>query len=134
MTVKSYKDLEVWQKAMDLVVLCYEATRRFPKSETYGLASQLQRAAVSIPANIAEGRERKHSKEFVQHLSVAYGSLAELETHIQIAQRLGFIGTAEATQLLERSAEIGRMIDGLRGSIEERVRDACDSCSPTPAP
>jgi len=88
MTVRSYQDLEVWQKAMDLVVMCYQATKNFPKSEVYGLASQLQRAAVSIPANIAEGRERKYSKEFVQHLSIAYSSLAELETHIQIAQRL----------------------------------------------
>ncbi|MHC4792472.1 MAG: four helix bundle protein [Planctomycetota bacterium] len=120
MAIKSYKDLEVWQKAMDLVVMCYEATRDFPKSEVYGLASQLQRAAVSIPANIAEGRERKHSKEFVQHLSIAYSSLAELETHIQIAQRLDYISSDKTDRLLEITAEIGRMVNGLRKSIEER--------------
>lgn len=74
MTVKSYKDLGVWQKAMDMVVMCYRATKNFPKNEVYGLAGQLQRAAVSVPANIAEGRERKHSKEFLQHLSIAYSS------------------------------------------------------------
>ena len=120
MTIKSYKDLEVWQKAMDLVVMCYQATKKFPKSEVYGLASQLQRAAVSIPANIAEGRERKYSKEFVQHLSIAYSSMAELETHIQIAQRLNYINSAKTKRLLEKTAEIGRMINGLRKSIEKR--------------
>ena len=119
--VKGYKDLEVWQKAMDLVVMCYQATKDFPKSEVYGLASQLQRAAVSIPANIAEGRSRKHSKEFVQHLSIAYGSLAELETHIQIARRLNYIGSDKEDQTLNKTAEIGRMINGLRNSIEKRA-------------
>jgi four helix bundle protein len=118
--VKSYKDLEVWQKAMDLVVKCYQITIGFPKSEIYGLTSQLQRAAVSIPANIAEGRERKYSKEFIQHLSIAYSSLAELETHIQIAQRLNYISSFNTKQLLEQTAEIGRMINGLRKSIEKR--------------
>jgi len=116
MSIKGYQDLEVWQKAMDLVVMCYQATRNFP----YGLASQLQRAAVSIPANIAEGRERKHSKEFLQHLSIAYSSMAELETHIQIAQRLNYIDSTKTKHLLEKTAEIGRMINGLRKSVERR--------------
>lgn len=126
MDVKTYKDLDVWQKAMDMVVLCYEATKGFPKSEAYGLASQLQRAAVSVPANIAEGHERRHSREFVQHLSIAYGSLAEMETHIHIAQRLHYVGSVEAGTLFEKSAEIGRMINGLRSSIEKRLRDKSD--------
>lgn len=120
MSIKGYQDLEVWQKAMDLVVMCYQATRNFPKSEVYGLASQLQRAAVSIPANIAEGRERKHSKEFLQHLSIAYSSMAELETHIQIAERLNYINSTKTNQLLQKTAEIGRMINGLRKSVERR--------------
>jgi four helix bundle protein len=90
-SVKSYRDLEVWQKAMAMVVECYKITKQFPKDEIYGLTFQLRRAAVSIPANIAEGRERQHTREFVQHLSIAYGSLAELETHLQIAQRLNYI-------------------------------------------
>ncbi|MHC4475616.1 MAG: four helix bundle protein [Planctomycetota bacterium] len=120
MSIKGYQDLEVWHKAMDLVVICYQATKTFPKSEVYGLASQLQRAAVSIPANIAEGRERKHSKEFVRHLSIAYSSLAELETHIQIAQRLNYVDSTNTKQLLERTSEIGRMINGLRKSTEKR--------------
>jgi four helix bundle protein len=102
-------------------VECYRATKEFPKSEVYGLASQLQRAAVSIPANIAEGRERKHSKEFIQHLSIGYSSLAELETHIQIAQRLDYINSTRTKQLLEKTGEIGRMLNALRQSIEKRI-------------
>jgi four helix bundle protein len=120
MSDKGYQDLEVWQKAMDLVVMCYKVTKNFPKSEAYGLASQLQRAAVSIPANIAEGRERKYSKEFIKHLSIAYSSLAELETHLQIAQRLDYISTEKTQSLLETTAEIGRMLNGLRKSLEKR--------------
>jgi four helix bundle protein len=89
--LRSYRDLEVWRKAMDFVTECYTLTRDFPKSETYGLTSQLQRAAVSVPANIAEGQGRQHTAEFIQHLSIAYGSLMEAETHIQIAQRLGYV-------------------------------------------
>lgn len=119
--IRNYRDLEVWQKPMDLVVICYQMTNEFPKTETYGLASQLQRAAISIPANIAEGRHRQHSKEFLQHLSIAYGSLAELETHIQISQRLHYINDNQAEQLLDRTAEIGRMLNGLRKSIEKKT-------------
>ena len=120
MNLKSYSDLKVWQKAMDLVVMCYQTTKKFPRSEIYGLVSQLQRAAVSIPANIAEGRERQHSKEFIQHLSIAYGSLAEVETHIQIAERLNYINVTLVKKLLNKTAEVGRMPNGLRKSLEKR--------------
>ncbi len=96
----SYRELDVWQKAMDLVVACYEASGDFPNYEIYGLTSQLRRAAVSVPANIAEGRGRQHTAEFIQHLSIATGSLAELETHIEIAQRLGYIDSAILENLL----------------------------------
>jgi four helix bundle protein len=121
MDFKSYRDLEVWQKAMDLVVLCYQITKKFPKSEMYGLASQLQRSAVSVPANIAEGRERQHSREFLQHLSIAYSSLAELETHLQIAERLKYIELKRLNQILDKTREIGRMLNGLRRSIEKKA-------------
>src|SRR6266849_2713373 len=113
MAVQSYRDLQVWQKAMDLVVACYEVAERFPKSETYGLATQLQRAAVSVPANIAEGQGRNHTKEFINRLSIAYGSLMEVETHLQIASRLHYLEPPDLELLLSRSAEIGRMINGL---------------------
>lgn len=117
--MKSYRDLDVWQKAMDLVVVCYRITKNFPEREIYGLAGQLRRAAVSIPANIAEGRERQHKKEFLQHLSIAYGSLAELETHIQIAERLNYIKGDQLKEVLDKTAEIGRMLNGLRKSLEK---------------
>jgi four helix bundle protein len=120
MTIRSYQDLDVWQKAMDLVEDCYRLTREFPDSEVYGLSSQLQRSAVSIPANIAEGRERGHTKEFLHHLSIAYGSLAEVETHILIARRLNYVSEESAKQLMDRIAEIGRMLNGLRGSLEHK--------------
>ncbi len=79
-SVKSYRDLETWQKAMDLVQEIYLETKSFPKEETYGLSGQMRRAAVSIPSNIAEGQGRDSTKEFLHHLSIAYGSLCELET------------------------------------------------------
>lgn len=113
----SYRDLEVWQKSMDLVLECYKLTKSFPQSEIYGLSSQLQRAAVSIPANIAEGRERQHKKEFIQHISIAYASLAELETHIQIAERLHYLETSSAKEILQNTSEVGRMLNGLRNAL-----------------
>ena len=121
MAPKSYQDLEVWQKAMDLVVICYQMTKRFPKSEIYGLASQLQRAAISVPANIAEGRQRQSSKEFLHPLSIAYGSLAEVETHVQIAGRLSYIDEDRIDKVLNKTAEIGRMLNGLRKSIRKKI-------------
>lgn len=113
-----YKQLEVWQKAMDLVEHCYRCTESFPRKEIYGLSSQLQRAAVSIPANIAEGQQRQHRKEFVQHLSIAIGSLAELETHIEIARRLQYMPLESGKQLLNRTQQIGRMLNGLKNSLK----------------
>jgi four helix bundle protein len=123
MAGKNYRDLDVWREAMDFVVECYRMTRAFPKSEGYGLTSQLQRAAVSIPANIAEGQGRQHVREFLQHLAIAYGSLAEVETHIQIARRLEYVDNEKEGQMLERAAQIGRMLNGLRKSIEKRFED-----------
>jgi four helix bundle protein len=118
MAGRNYRDLDVWKEAMDFVVECYRMTGTFPKSEVYGLTSQFQRAAVSIPANIAEGQSRQHNKEFLQHLAIAYGSLAEVETHIQIACRLRYVGGEKEKQMLERAARIGRMLNGLRRSVE----------------
>ena len=105
---------------MDLVTECYEMTESFPKKETFGLASQLQRSAVSIAANISEGHARQHTKEFLQSLSIAYGSLAELETHILIAERLKYIDTSRSVQLLDKTAELGRMLNGLRRSLGKK--------------
>ncbi len=129
---KSYRDLDVWQKAMDLVVECYRATRGFPTSETFGLAAQLQRAAVSIPANIAEGRARQHTKEFLQLLSIAYGSLAELETHLEIARRLDYIRPDHLAALLEQTSRVGRMLNGLRMALQDRGRSRPRTPDPRP--
>jgi four helix bundle protein len=117
--IKSYRDLEVWQESMNLVVECYQLTKKFPKNEIYGLSSQLQRAAVSIPANIAEGRQRQYRKEFIQHLSIAYGSLAELETHLQIAERLKYIDESKLSEMLSKAGKIGKMINGLKKSLDK---------------
>ena len=93
--MQGHKDLIVWQKAMDLVIAVYKLTRGFPKSEVYGLASQTQRAAISIPSNIAEGQGLKQTQAYGRHLAIANGSLAELETQIEIADRLGYLSSRE---------------------------------------
>ena len=121
MSIRSYQDLEVWQKAMDFVVACYQIAERFPKTEVYGLASQLQRAAVSVSANIAEEQGRSHTKEFLNHLSMAYGSLLEVETHLQIAARLNYLENSSLQSLLEKSAEIGRMLNGLMQALNRKL-------------
>ncbi len=119
MRTSSYRDLEVWNKSMDLVVRCYETARAFPASEQYGLTSQVQRAAVSVPANIAEGQAREHKKEFLHHLSIAHGSVAELETHIEIARRVGYLESDAAQNLFTQTEEVGKMINGLRRSLRQ---------------
>lgn len=124
MTVKSYRDLLVWQKGVDLVVDCYHVAEQFPTSETYGLTSQLQRAAVSIPANVAEGAARQHTPEYIQHLAIAVGSLAELETHIEIAKRLHYITAQEAERLYAETSEVNRMLCGLQSSLRRKLTPA----------
>ncbi|WP_373478517.1 four helix bundle protein [Geminocystis sp.] len=111
--VKSYRDLTVWQKSMDLVVRCYQLTSQFPKTEIYGLSSQIQRAAVSIPANIAEGKERNYLGDYIRHLSIANGLLKELETYLLIVEELEYIKQEELKILLNKCEEIGRMLDSL---------------------
>jgi len=121
MGIHNYRDLEVWQKSMDLVVFCYDVVKQFPSDERYGLISQLRRAAVSVPANIAEGHARNHTKEFLQHLSIAYASLMEIETHLQIAQRINYINDQQLHDLLQRTTEIGRMLNGLKRSLAKNL-------------
>ena len=113
MPIRSYRDLKVWQKAVDLAVDCYRLSHRLPRSETYGLSSQIQRSATSIPANIAEGHGRKHLGDYLHHLSMANGSLMELETHLLIAARLMFLGSDDLKPAFLQTAEVGRMLSGL---------------------
>jgi four helix bundle protein len=119
--VRCYRDLNVWQRAIDLTVNVYQLTARFPKHETYGLSSQMQRAAVSIPSNIAEGHARDSTKEYLHHLSIAAGSQAELETQLIIAGRLGYLSDAEVTDSLASTENIGRMNFGLQRSLKAKL-------------
>jgi four helix bundle protein len=112
------KDLKVWQKSIEMVVQCYRLTRKLPDSERFGLKTQIERAAVSVPANIAEGHGLGYKKSFIHHLWIANGSLAELQTHFVIAGRLGFFSQEETRGLFLVLDEIGRMISGLRNSLE----------------
>ena len=123
MTVRSYQDLKVWQKSVDLAIECYRVAKKFPKSETYGLTSQLQKSAVSVPANIAEGHGREHLGDYLRHLSIAYGSLMELETHLLIANRLSYADSSDIEATLLRAREIGRMLNGLM----TRLKSSFDS-------
>ncbi|MDP9263604.1 MAG: four helix bundle protein [Acidobacteriota bacterium] len=107
MSVSSYKQLVVWQKAIELVLEVYRATQDFPKEEMYGLTSQLRRAAVSVPSNIAEGQGRSSTGEFKQFLGHAKGSLFELQTQAVIAQKLGYLKGNAAAMLLDSSDEVG---------------------------
>lgn len=118
--IKSFRDLRVWQEAMDLVEDVYRLTQLFPKCEAYGLTSQMQRAAVSTPANIAEGHTREHHKEYLHHLSIAQASLAELQTLLEIAARLNYCAPEQLTQTLERSASLSKQLYALRNALLKR--------------
>ncbi|MBD2395108.1 four helix bundle protein [Cyanobacterium aponinum FACHB-4101] len=120
--LKSYRDLTVWQKSMDLVVICYQLTSQFPKTEIYGLSSPIQRAAVSIPANIAEGKGRNHLGDYIRHLSIANGSLKELETHLMIVGRLGYLKEQELKVTLNKCEEIGRMLHSLIEKLSQNKK------------
>jgi four helix bundle protein len=114
---QGYKDLVAWQKAMELVTEVYRATGTFPKEELYGLTSQLRRAAVSVPSNIAEGQGRQSTGEFRQFLGQARGSLLELETQLMIGRSLAFLPPKKAEELLASTAELGRILNGLMQSL-----------------
>ena len=120
----SYRDLRVWQNAMDLVVSVYGETQAFPKEELYGLTSQMRRAAVSVPSNIAEGKGRSTDRDRALFFCHARGSLLELETQIMISQRLKYLTPARAETMLRKSTELGRMLNCLVQSIRspETVR------------
>ena len=105
MKVKNYQELVVWQRAMDLVEIVYKASRAFPRDELYALTSQVRRAVVSIPSNIAEGQGRRTTSDFLRHLSIAYGSLREVETQILIAGRLNYLSAAQVERIMHVAGE-----------------------------
>lgn len=118
MKSSNYKELKVWQKAMDLTVEVYKLVKLLPKEETYALSDQMRRAVVSIPSNIAEGQGRNSDKEFIQFLSIARGSLWELETQIEICLRIGHIDQSLATDTNNLIAEISKMLNALSNSLK----------------
>ena len=118
MSVESYRDLRVWQTGMDIAERCYRLTRKFPKSEAFGLTSQINRASSRIPANIAESYGRASRKEYLQFVRIANGSLKELETHLILSVRVGISDQAEVDEILELCAEEGRMLLNLMRSLD----------------
>lgn len=127
----TFRDLRVWQIGMELVVEVYRLTQSFPRHEIYGLTSQMQRAAVSIPSNIAECHTREHTREFLQHISVAQGSLAELQTQVEIAVQLRYVAASNLQRFNELSMSLSKQLCSLRNVLNEKVR-AKATGNPTP--
>jgi four helix bundle protein len=147
MSIKTYRDLEVWQKSMDLLVEIYKVAKHFPRDEQFGLINQIRRSVVSIPANIAEGYGRLHRGDYLRSLSIARGSLTETETHLLVAVRLEYITRDQAKHTWGLSQEVGRLLSGLIRSLErtsktknnisetsELYASDTDPWSPTPDP
>jgi four helix bundle protein len=118
---RNHKDLLAWQESVKLAVLVYRATEAFPRSEIYGLTSQIRRAATSIPANIAEGAGRTGTPELLRFLSIASGSLSELDSHFEIAYQLGYIKNRE--EIEEKTGRVFRLLTGLQAALKRKARD-----------
>lgn len=119
-TVSSYRDLVVWQKALALAASCYRKTASLPRSELYGMTSQIRRASASIPANIAEGNGRENTGAYINHLRIAQGSLKELETHILLAETVELMSKDSAAELLTACDTVGRLLRALIRSLQQR--------------
>ena len=120
MAGRGFRDLRVWNEAMTLVEQVYRLTRDFPKQELYGLTNQLRRAAVSVPSNIAEGQARTHLKEYLQFLSTSKGSLAEVQTQLEIAARLSYTSPERVQPILEHADALSKQLYALRNKLAER--------------
>jgi len=118
MLEKPHKKLDVWKKSIDLVQKFYELTKTFPKTEEYGIINQMRRAAISVPANISEGAARQTKKEFIQFLHMAQGSLSELDTHLEIALRLGYCVETSLQEVSVLMNDIDKMLTGLIKSLK----------------
>lgn len=119
-TIRSYKDLDVWQVAMSLAETCYRTTKKFPRDEIYGMTSQIRRAAASIPANIAEGYGRESTASYIQFLRIAQGSLKELETHLMLAQRVDLLSVDASNPLLVDCERISKMLRNFIRSLQSK--------------
>jgi four helix bundle protein len=126
-----FEELLAWQRAMELVDMTYDVTEAWPKREMFGLSNQVRRAAVSVPSNIAEGLGRKSRGDFHRFLSIAYGSLMEVRTQLLIAQRRGFSAAQNIAPLLSKLDETGRLINGLKRSLDGKPKDRSDTALDT---
>ena len=134
-SIRSYRDLRVWQEAMELTELCYKRTAGFPKCEIYGLQSQVRRAAVSVVSNIAEGHSRQSRAAYLNHLSIALGSQAEVETQIELSLRLAYLSDSEAKEILDLAARVGRQLHALMASLGKgRISHSPSSQHLAPSP
>lgn len=124
MAIKTYRDLEVWIKSRHLVKQIYIFSKSFPKEELYGLTSQIRRAAVSVPSNIAEGHSRGGTKDYINFISIAIGSLAELETQVLLAMDLEYTSETNTKIIIEQVHELQRMLHSLRGSLRSKLPNA----------
>ena len=120
-SINSVEDLQVWQESRTLVRMLYTETENFPAAETHGLRSQMRRAAISIPSNIAEGFDRESLKEYLRHLAIAQGSASELHTQIILSQDLGFFTPAQKESLLAQSNSVGKLLRRLRQSLQKKL-------------
>ena len=118
---KPHRELTVWQKSVDFIIHVYDLTKKFPKSEMYSLTTQLRRASISIASNIAEGAARKSPKEFLQFLAIARGSISEIDTHLEIVGRLGYVFPKQIENLDIELTELDRMLSGLMNNIRKKL-------------
>lgn len=125
--MKSYRELDVWQVAMELAEQIHSSTKDFPKEEMFGLKSQIRRAAYSVPSNIAEGFGRGHTKEFIQFLNTANGSLSETETQLTLAVKFKYIPRDEAVKIWELTQRIGMMLNKLKKALQKRLKNKISS-------
>jgi four helix bundle protein len=121
MSISSFRELRVWQLGMDLAERIYILTDSFPKSETYGLTSQIRRSAVSVPSNLAEGHGRNSTKEFLQFIAIAFGSICELETQILLSHRFKYIETDDLEKILALLTETSKTIRGLQKALKAKL-------------
>ncbi len=128
--ILSHRDLKVWEKAVDLVDALYELSDRWPRHEQFTLTSQIRRAAISVPSNIAEGNGRNTTRDYLRFLSTSYGSLMEVDTQVCIARRRQYITETEESRLVNQVSEIGRMLNGLQASLERRIHGERPNHSP----
>jgi four helix bundle protein len=126
----TYRDLNAWKQAMTVVEDCYRCTNTFPPGERFGLASQMRRAAVSVPANIAEGRCRQTTGAFMNHVGIALGAIGELETCIELSARLGYLKPSDAVRLGASVGAVGRLLSALHRSLDARRQDHPASLNP----